>query len=95
MKLNELFNLTLALVVGIGLGTIYYGGLWLTTRAIPNAKSPTLLVFSSYLVRIIVALFGFYLLAYRGWQSVVLGLMGFVVVRIVLVNRDKLATVKD
>ena len=37
---------------GILLGIFYFGGLWMTVRALPHAKHPAFLVLGSYLFRL-------------------------------------------
>jgi F1F0 ATPase subunit 2 len=69
-------------------GLAYFGGLWVTVRALPTSKSPAFLVFGSYMVRLGVAGAMFVVLVrVGGWPWVVSALAGFVLARIVMVRR--------
>ena len=90
--MNDLNFLVLALITGIGLGLIYFGGLWLTVRQLPHTRYPLLLTVSSFVGRIGISLLGFYLvLASRHSNWVILHLMAcllmFFWMRNVLVQR--------
>ena len=61
----DLLALTLAFVAGLGLGLLYFGGLWLTVRQLPASEHPFLLFFVSLLLRLAIALGGFYLIIAR------------------------------
>lgn len=72
---------------GFGLGILYFGGLWLTLRRLPNARHPQWLVFGSFLVRTLVCVAALYWLADGHWQRVVVMLVGFIIARAVLTRR--------
>ncbi|OKH40047.1 hypothetical protein NIES2119_03610 [[Phormidium ambiguum] IAM M-71] len=57
---NDLILFLLALATGIGLGLLYFGGLWLTVRQLPKTPYPLLLTISSFVGRISISLLGFY-----------------------------------
>ncbi|MGK7926742.1 MAG: ATP synthase subunit I [Spirulina sp.] len=61
----DLLALTLAFVAGLGLGLLYFGGLWLTVRQLPASEHPFLLFSVSLLLRLAIALGGFYLIIAR------------------------------
>jgi len=71
----------LALVAGAGLGAIYFGGLWWTVCRAGSFRRPALSLLVSALVRMSVALGGFYLVAGDSWQRLLLCLLGFIVGR--------------
>ena len=54
--------LVLALLAGVLLGTIFFGGLWWTIRKGLSSKQPAALFFFSLLLRMSIALIGFYLM---------------------------------
>jgi F1F0 ATPase subunit 2 len=87
MGLNEIYSLTISMLVGIGLGLFYFGGLWLTVLAVSKVNQPMLLTLGSFLGRTIITLVGFYLLIGAGWQQLVAGLAGFILARTILVER--------
>ncbi len=74
-------GLVLALLAGVGLGAIYFGGLWWTVRRAGSFRRPALSMLASVIVRMAVALGGFHLVAGASWQRLLLCLLGFVVGR--------------
>ncbi|HEY9651576.1 MAG TPA: ATP synthase subunit I [Coleofasciculaceae cyanobacterium] len=58
--MNDLILLALALATGIGLGLIYFGGLWLTVCQLSKTRYPLLLTLSSLVGRMSISLFGLY-----------------------------------
>jgi F1F0 ATPase subunit 2 len=81
------FGLLFTFVVGIGLGFFYYGGLWLTVRRLPDARQPSLWILLSFLGRASLSLLGLYLASEGRWERILIGLLGFVIARVVLVRR--------
>ena len=74
-------------VAGIGLGTIYFGGLWWTLGRIMTARNPALFTLGSYLGRLAAAFLGFYLIARTGqWQGLLVCLAFFILARTVMVR---------
>ena len=63
--MNEPLTLVLALVAGVVLGAIFFGGLWWTVRKGVSSKRPALWFFGSLLLRMSIALAGFYFVAAR------------------------------
>lgn len=59
--MTNLVSFILALLLGIGLGLIYFGGLWLTVRKLPDSSNPVLLSLVSFFGRIGFVGGGFYL----------------------------------
>ena len=76
------------LLVGGGLGFIYFGGLWWTVRKLPRSRRPHLLTLASLFVRSGFVLAGLLLVAKaERWPSVVAALLGMIAVRWVLIRR--------
>jgi F1F0 ATPase subunit 2 len=71
-------------VPGFILGIFYFGSLWITVRQIPTTAYPIRLLIGSWLGRMIVILFGFYLVMDGQWQRVLICLGGFITARILL-----------
>ena len=84
--MGELLTLMSALVAGTGLGLFYFSGLWLTVRQLPTARRPLLLSMCSFLGRLGVVLFGFYLVMDNHWERLLVCLLGFLGVRVILVS---------
>lgn len=81
-------EVVLGFVLGLAVGGVYFGALWVTVRRIPDAAHPGGLVLGSYLVRLGVAGVGFYgVLRLGGAGALVAALVGFVVMRQLLIRR--------
>jgi F1F0 ATPase subunit 2 len=80
--MNEPLSLASALVTGVLLGAIFFGGLWWTVRQGVSSKRVALWFFGSLLLRMGVALAGFYFVAGGHWERLLLCLLGFVMVRV-------------
>lgn len=79
--MNETLGLMLSLVVGAGLGAVFYGGLWWTVRRGLTSPRPALWFIGSLLLRTVVTLGGFYIVSDGLWQRLLLCLLGFVMAR--------------
>jgi F1F0 ATPase subunit 2 len=86
MNIEEMW-LLVALIAGMLLGLSYFGGLWFTIRRLPATGSPMFLILSSFLVRTGVSLLGFYLVMDHHWERLLVCMVGFVVIRSILVQR--------
>jgi len=86
---TDAFGLILALAAGIGIGAFYFGGLLWTIQKLSEWRRPGLWVTASYFIRTAIAVFAFYLIMGGHWQRLMMSLLGFVVIRVVLVRRMK------
>ena len=84
--MNEFLILAFALVVGLLLGTIFFGGLWWTVRKGISSKSPAFLFLGSMLLRMGIVLAGFYFVGHGDWQRLVVCLLGFIIARIIVMR---------
>lgn len=80
-----------ALILGSGLGILYFGGLWLTIQRITHSKRPMELIWSSFLLRLGAVLGFFYLILQRSPTDQLLLLLlicflGFLLTRNILIN---------
>ena len=89
--MTESLSLVLALVTGVSLGALFFGGLWWTVRRMDSSKRPALLLFGSLLLRTSVALSGFYLIARGHWERLLVCLLGFVIARILVTLLTRVA----
>ena len=80
----KLLTLVLALVAGLVLGAIFFGGLWWTVRKGVSSQQPALWFFGSLLLRMSIALAGFYFVSGGHWERLLLCLLGFVMARLVV-----------
>ena len=84
--MNNFLILALALVAGILLGAIFFGGLWWTVRKGVFSKSPALWFLGSMLLRMGVVLAGFYFVGRGDWQRLVTCLLGFIIARFIVMR---------
>ncbi len=82
--MNDTFRLMVALVTGLLLGAMFFGGLWWTVQRGVSSKRPALWFVGSLLVRTSIALAGFYFIARGHWQRLIVCLIGFVVGRLIV-----------
>ena len=74
----------LILLVGFALGIVFYGGLWLTVRALPKSRHALLLTLASFWGRTALVLAGLLLAMDGSWQRALVCLVGFAMARIAL-----------
>ena len=79
--MNDIAARLLAVLLGVGLGVIFFGGLWWTVQKAVRSKSPALWFMASLWMRMGIALGGFYLVGREHWQRMLLCLLGFVIAR--------------
>lgn len=82
--MNEALSLALALVAGVLLGAMFFGGLWWTIQRGVSSKRPGLWFFGSLLLRTSITLAGFYLVGRGHWERLLACLLGFLIARLVV-----------
>lgn len=82
--MNNSLILSLAWVAGVGLGAIFFGGLWWTVRLGVSSQRPALWFIASSLLRTGIALAGFYFVSGGDWERLLLCLLGFFMARLVV-----------
>jgi len=80
----ELTPIIVALLAGFGLGLLFFGGLWLTVRALPRSRYPAALMLGSFWGRTALVVAGFTLAISRRWQNALVCLIGFLIARLLL-----------
>lgn len=84
--------LVIGLVAGLAAGAVFFGGLWWTTRRLPECKRPGLMMLASLVVRMSMVVGVFYLLSLYGrWEPMAAGLVGLITGRLAMVRHVKLA----
>ena len=73
--------LALTGMAGVGLGAIFFGGLWWTVRKGVSANQPALWFFASWLLRTGIALAGFYVVGAGHSSRLLACLVGFALSR--------------
>jgi F1F0 ATPase subunit 2 len=81
-KMIEAPALLLALLVGIVLGTIFFGGLWWTIRLGICSPWAAVWFLGSLLLRTSITLAGFYFVSQGDWRKVLACMGGFLVARL-------------
>ncbi len=75
----------LYLLVGLGLGLFYFGGLWLTIKNMDQARSPIVLTLGSFILRTGAVFLVLIHVARQGdWGNILILLAGFIISRIFL-----------
>jgi F1F0 ATPase subunit 2 len=92
MVTTNVLYLLIAFLVGMGAGIVYFGGLWWTVRQLPFVRQPALLTLGSFFVRTGISLTAFYLASGGHWERILISLLGFIVMRVFLVRRVRLAS---
>ena len=78
--------LLLSGMAGAALGVVFFGGLWWTVRKAVTSGQPALWFFGSVLLRMAVALAGFYFVSDGHWERLLACLLGFVIARFILMR---------
>ena len=79
--MNESLGLAGALVAGLLLGAMFFGGLWWTVREGLSAKRVARWFLGSLLIRMSVTLAGIYVVSGHHWERFLLCLLGFTMAR--------------
>lgn len=80
--MSEPLMLAMAVAAGLAIGGIFFGGLWWTVRRGMSSKYPALWFLGSLLLRMGIALGGFYFVSGGRCERLLLCLLGFVLARL-------------
>ena len=89
--MNEIFMIMPALVTGMLLGTMFFGGLWWTIRKGLVSTQPALWFIVSLLLRTCLTLAGFYVVSDGQWERLLVCLVGFTIARPIVTRLTGLA----
>ena len=89
--MNETLSLVTALVAGVLLGAIFFGGLWWTVRKGVSSKRPALWFLGSLLLRTCITLAGFYFFSSARWERLLVCLLGFFIARLIVTRLTRAA----
>ncbi len=84
--MNETVTLMLAWGAGSLLGGMFFGGLWWTVRKGVTSPRPALWFFGSLLLRMSMALAGFYFVSGGHWERLLVCILGFIMARFVVMR---------
>ncbi len=79
---EPLLKYGLMVVLGMLLGAIFFGGLWMTVRQMTTSKRPGLLFLTSVVLRTAIVLFGIWYCAAGNPYSIAACLLGFIGLRL-------------
>jgi len=82
--MNETLTLALALMAGVLLGAMFFGGLWWTVQKGVSSKQPAIWFFGSLLLRMSIVLAGFYFVSGGHWDRLLMCLFGCVIARFIV-----------
>ena len=88
--MNEFLPLAMSTAAGVVLGAIFFGGLWWTIRKGLTSPRPALWFLGSALVRMGIALLGFYYVGQGDWKRLVACLVGFLMARLIVTRLTRL-----
>jgi F1F0 ATPase subunit 2 len=78
-----------AFLGGTAIGLLFFGGLYWAVRKLPSVKRPWLWMTASFWLRIAVAGAAFYAISAGRWERVLVSLVGFLLVRTVMLRKIK------
>lgn len=84
--MNEMPALALAGLAGLALGAFFFGGLWWTIQNAILSQRPALLFLGSLMLRMCIALAGFYFVGHAEWQRLLACLFGFILARFLVLR---------
>ena len=77
--MNKIIEIVIFVLIGVALGFIYFGGLWLTVRKFLFYRRSSLLVLLSFLIRNGFLIFALYLIGRGGeWENIIFALIGII-----------------
>lgn len=89
--MNEIFMMVPALVTGLLLGGMFFGGLWWTIRKGLSSTQPAFWFIGSLLIRTGLTLAGFYMVSEGQWERLLACLFGFTIARPIVTRLTGLA----
>lgn len=84
--MTEVMTGFMAWAVGVGLGAIFFGGLWWTLARAVTSERPVVWFAGSFVVRTGLTLSGFYLVSNGRWEPLLLCMLGFLMARVVAIR---------
>jgi F1F0 ATPase subunit 2 len=87
--MNEVLYSIVTFIIGLLLGTLFFGGLWFTVKKAVTSKKPALWFVGSFLFRTGITLIGFYYTSLGNWQRLLICMLGFIIARLVITYLTK------
>lgn len=93
--MSEIMQPTLALLAGILLGAMFFGGLWWTVLKGVASPRPALWFSLSLLLRTSITLVGFYFVSGTDWVRLLACLLGFIIARFIITRLTAIPMAKE
>jgi F1F0 ATPase subunit 2 len=84
--MNDTWYLIFAFAVGMALGAFFSLNLWTTVRKMTDEQTPWHIMYGNFVLRMSAVVIGFYLVMAGRWERMIATLLGFVVMREILVR---------
>ena len=84
--MHNAWALIAALLEGILIGLVFFGGLWWTVRKGVMSAHPASLFLGSLVLRTTITVGAFYFISMGGWRPLIICLIGFVMGRMLVVR---------
>lgn len=78
--------LLLVFMAGMALGAFYFLNLWSTVNKLPTAANPTVMMITNFGLRMTITLAGFFLIMAGRWERALAAMLGFMLMRQILVK---------
>lgn len=84
--MSEKSDLILAVLAGLLIGAIFFGGLWWTIQKGFSSPHPAIWFTGSLLLRTAITVTGFYFISRGDWRRLVASLLGFILARMIVMR---------
>ncbi|OGS33329.1 MAG: hypothetical protein A2293_08630 [Elusimicrobia bacterium RIFOXYB2_FULL_49_7] len=89
--MNDTIAMIIALLTGVLLGVVFFGGLWWTLQKILPTRHSTLWFLASLILRTSVVLTGFYVAGHNHFENMLMCLLGFLLARFIVTRLTRLS----
>lgn len=72
-------------IIGIILGIIFFGGLYLTVLKMKKVRNPKMLMVVSFILRMAVLLGGLFYVSRNGYKGILFALFGIILLRFIMI----------
>ena len=79
----------IAFLIGIVLGVLYFGGLYLSVERLNRVKHPSILMVLSFILRMGLLVVVFFYISKGGYKDILFTLGGLILVRFIMIFRVK------
>ena len=87
--MNDWQDVAVTFVAGLGLGTMFFVGLWITVKKALKSSMPSTWILGSFFFRIALVMLGLYYIGLGNWQKILVCVAGFILARVVVTHFTK------